>query len=212
MKNWNRGFPGNKRGDIVERLCFALNDMFHDADYVFDLHNMNVWKSVIYSINTKIDDITKNMGMKYIEISNNSPKNCLRYICNENGTWCTTYELGNPYFVNPEDYEVIKNSILSTLTTIGCITQYEIMKSLYYFKKEDKRSLFSKNKAFVFLPTPPKTVKKGELIYKQVTGEQEKNIYSKDHNLLLRSKLVHFSPKDEVLIDMIKKTKLNRLY
>jgi predicted deacylase len=64
-KDWNRNFPGNKLGNLGERISATISKFVLDADLVIDLHTSRKSIPFTFTLSEKNLEITQRLKIKY---------------------------------------------------------------------------------------------------------------------------------------------------
>jgi predicted deacylase len=217
-KDWNRNFPGNKLGNLGERISSTISKFVLDADLVIDLHTSR--KSIPFTItlSEKNLEITQRLKIKYNyladteEKSNASLGKTLSGFCLEKGIPNIAIECGSHDSYNPKHVETVFKALKNLLRHK---TKNEIERNtpLKYFKK--LKTYRAPCGGFVkYNFNPGEIFKKGEelfRIYETKTLNTYKKIKAKENGVILKSSPTHILWSGDEVLQVINEEDLNNI-
>lgn len=142
-KDFNRGFPGDKAGDVSARVAAVIMDLAKQADLVVDLHTSKSSRPFVVYTQKKYEHRVKVCGFPYNQYSDDAAVPSLRGTFNAAldvlGVENISIECGGHDDYNQDNINAVLKAICSLLADMQMVEETENSpKEVYCFEKRKK--------------------------------------------------------------------------
>lgn len=211
-KDWNRFFPGDKKGSTPARLAHILFQEVKKHDLVIDLHTSRVSKPYIIYTNEKNEEFIKYLGFRYNQIF--KTRKTLNYACYKADINCLTIECGSHDSYNAKNINQCLQALINLFKYLKILNgKAEKFDNLYNFEKT--KNYYADHAGFIkFLKKPGDSYKKGEAlftIYPSDDISRQINVKGQEDGVILKISPTHVYNQGNSVAEIIEQKNLKKI-